>query len=157
MLRNVLSMLCNVLGMLATSSASSTCFPQGPRSPTSKINPPTCCLISCEAKGVVYHQVSYMHPSVKSRLSFLTCTCLKSPWMTWPRPQPDPLSLEALTSYLKVIPLPTFIVMEGPLPRKDKLNSSAMKTVQLRTPLLTNPSLYIFYFIVEIILRTMVV
>ena len=56
MLRNVLGMLCNVLGMLATSSASSTCFPQGPRSPTSKINPLTCCLISCEAKGVVYHQ-----------------------------------------------------------------------------------------------------
>ena len=33
---------------------------QGPRSPTSKRNPPICCLISCEAKGVVYHQVSYM-------------------------------------------------------------------------------------------------
>ena len=32
--------------------------PQGPRSPTSKIKPPTCFLISCEAKGVVYHQVS---------------------------------------------------------------------------------------------------
>ena len=56
MLRNVLGMLCNILGMLATSSASSTCFPQGPRSPTSKIKPPTCFLISCEAKGVVYHQ-----------------------------------------------------------------------------------------------------
>ena len=25
------------------------------QSPTSKENPPTCCLISCEAKGVVYH------------------------------------------------------------------------------------------------------
>ena len=35
-------------------------FSQGPRSPTSKKNPPTCCLISCEVKGVVYHQVSYM-------------------------------------------------------------------------------------------------
>ena len=55
MLRNVLGMLYNVLGMLATSSA---CFAQGPRSPTSKINPPTYCLISCEAKGVVYHQNS---------------------------------------------------------------------------------------------------
>ena len=33
-------------------------FLQGPRSPTSKKNPPTCCLISCEVKGVVYHQVS---------------------------------------------------------------------------------------------------
>ena len=56
MLRNVLGMLCNVLGMLATSSASSACFPQGPRSLTSKKKPPTCCLISCEAKRVVYHQ-----------------------------------------------------------------------------------------------------
>ena len=56
MLGNVLGllgMLRNVLGMLATSSASSACFPQGPRSPTSKIKPPTCFLISCEAKGVV--------------------------------------------------------------------------------------------------------
>ena len=35
-------------------------FLQGLRSPTSKKNPPTCCLISCEAKGVVYHQVSMM-------------------------------------------------------------------------------------------------
>ena len=60
MLRNVLGILCNVLGMLATSSASSACFPQGPRSPTSKIKPPTCFLISCEAKGVVYHQALYM-------------------------------------------------------------------------------------------------
>ena len=42
---------CNVLGLLG-------CFPQGPRSPTSKIKPPTCFLISCEAKGVVYHQAS---------------------------------------------------------------------------------------------------
>ena len=61
MLGNVLGllgMLRNVLGMLATSSASSACFPQGPRSPTSKIKPPTCFLISCEAKGVVYHQAS---------------------------------------------------------------------------------------------------
>ena len=32
---------------------------QGPRSPTSKRNPPTCCLISCEVKGVVYHQTLY--------------------------------------------------------------------------------------------------
>ena len=56
MLCNVLGMpwqrprhACNVLDLLA-------CFPQGPRSPTSKIKPPTCFLISCEAKGVVYHQ-----------------------------------------------------------------------------------------------------
>ena len=28
------------------------------QSPTSKENPPICCLISCKAKGVVYHQVS---------------------------------------------------------------------------------------------------
>ena len=60
-----LGMLCNVLACFATSSA---CFArslanlgmllQGPRSSTSKRNPPTCCLISYEAKGVVYHQVS---------------------------------------------------------------------------------------------------
>ena len=31
-------------------------FSQGPRSLTSKKNSPTCCLISCEAKRVVYHQ-----------------------------------------------------------------------------------------------------
>ena len=34
------------------------CFLQRPRSPTSKRNPPTCYLISCEAKGVVYHQAT---------------------------------------------------------------------------------------------------
>ena len=56
MLRNVLSMFRNVLRMLATSSTSSACFPQGSRSSTSKIKPPTCFLISCETKGVVYHQ-----------------------------------------------------------------------------------------------------
>ena len=33
-------------------------FSQGPRSPTSKKNPLTCYLISCEVKGVVYHQAS---------------------------------------------------------------------------------------------------
>ena len=42
-------------------------FSQGPRSPTSKKNPLTCCLINCEVKGVlincevngvVYHQAS---------------------------------------------------------------------------------------------------
>ena len=32
-------------------------FSQGLKSPTLKKNLPTCCLISCEAKGVVYHQV----------------------------------------------------------------------------------------------------
>ena len=31
---------------------------QGPKSPTSKRNPPTFCLINYEAKGVVYHQAS---------------------------------------------------------------------------------------------------
>ena len=58
----LLGMLGNILGMLATSSASSACFLQGPRSPTSKNPPPphTCCLISCEAKEVVYHQVSIL-------------------------------------------------------------------------------------------------
>ena len=33
-------------------------FLQGPRSPTSKKNSPTYCLISCEAKRIVYHQAS---------------------------------------------------------------------------------------------------
>ena len=33
-------------------------FLQGPRSPTSKKNSPTCCLISCEVKKVAYHQAS---------------------------------------------------------------------------------------------------
>ena len=72
----LLGMLGNVLGWpwhaFATSSAcfarSLACFArsladfgmllQGPRSPTSKRNPPTCCLISCEDKGVVYYQAS---------------------------------------------------------------------------------------------------
>ena len=35
-------------------------FSQGPRSPTSKKNPLICYLISCEDKGVVYHQVSIL-------------------------------------------------------------------------------------------------
>ena len=56
----VLSMLCNVLGMLTTSLADLGMLLQDPRSPTSKRNPSTCCLISCETKGVVYHQVSYL-------------------------------------------------------------------------------------------------
>ena len=58
MLCNILSMLCNVLSMLATSLTDLGTLLQGPRSPTSKINSPTYCLISCEAKGVVYHQTS---------------------------------------------------------------------------------------------------
>ena len=56
MLRNVLGMLHNVLGMLG--NVLGMPFSQGPRSLTSKKNPPTCCLISHEAKGVVYHQAS---------------------------------------------------------------------------------------------------
>ena len=38
----------------------SACFLQRPRSPTSKRNPLTCCLISCEAEGIMYYQVSYL-------------------------------------------------------------------------------------------------
>ena len=71
MLCNVLGMLCNVLSRprhalqrprhaFARSLADLGMLLQGPRSPTSKRKPPTCCLISCEAKGVVYHQVSYL-------------------------------------------------------------------------------------------------
>ena len=44
MLCNVLDMLCNVLGMLATFLADLGMLLQGPKSPTSKRNPPTCCL-----------------------------------------------------------------------------------------------------------------
>ena len=40
MLCKVLGMLCKVLGMLATSSADLSMLLQGPRSPTSKRNPP---------------------------------------------------------------------------------------------------------------------
>ena len=39
-----LGMLCNVLGMLATFLADLGMLLQGPKSPTSKRNPPTCCL-----------------------------------------------------------------------------------------------------------------
>ena len=71
MLCNVLGMLCNVLSRprhalqrlrhaFARSLADLGMLLQGPRSPTSKRKPPTCCLISCEAKGVVYHKVSQL-------------------------------------------------------------------------------------------------
>ena len=75
-----------------------------------------------------------MSAFIGSRLSFSTWMCLRSPWMTWPRPQPDPLNLKAPTSYLKVVLLLTFMVTEGPLPRKDKLNLLVMRIVQLRRP-----------------------
>ena len=55
MLGNVLGILCNVLGMLATSLADLGMLLQCPRSPTSKRNPFTCCLINCEVKEIVYH------------------------------------------------------------------------------------------------------
>ena len=60
MLCNILGMLCNVLGML-NNVLSRPWHALQPRRPTSKENPPTFCLISCEAKGVVYHQVSCDH------------------------------------------------------------------------------------------------
>ena len=47
-----------LLGMLGNILSRPRHALQRPRSPTSKKNPPTCCLISCEAKGVVYHQAS---------------------------------------------------------------------------------------------------
>ena len=43
---------------LATSLADLDMVLQGFKSHTSKRNPPTCCLISCEAKKVVYHKTS---------------------------------------------------------------------------------------------------
>ena len=62
MLGNVLGRPRHALQRPRHASQRSRCprhaFSQGPRSPTSKKNPPTCCLISCEAKGVVYHQAS---------------------------------------------------------------------------------------------------
>ena len=58
MLHNVLGMLCNVLGMLCNVLGMLCCKVLGV--PHKKKTLPTCCLISCEAKGVVYHQVSYM-------------------------------------------------------------------------------------------------
>ena len=53
-----LGMLCNILGMLSRSLADLGMLLQGPKSPTSKRNSFTCCLISYEAKRVVYHQAS---------------------------------------------------------------------------------------------------
>ena len=54
MLRNVLDMLCNVLGILGM------LFRKVLGVPHRRNPPPSCCLISCKAKGIVYHQVSYM-------------------------------------------------------------------------------------------------
>ena len=59
MLHNVLGMLCNVLGMLCNVLGilgMLCCKVLGV--PHKKKTLPTCCLISCEAKGVVYHQAS---------------------------------------------------------------------------------------------------
>ena len=56
MLHNVLGMLCNVLGMLCNVLGvlgMLCCKVLGV--PHKKKTLPTCCLISCEAKGVVYH------------------------------------------------------------------------------------------------------
>ena len=44
---------CNVLGVLGMPFCKVLGVPHRRKPP-----PPTCCLISCEAKGVVYHQVS---------------------------------------------------------------------------------------------------
>ena len=52
MLCNILGMLCNVLGLLGMP------FHNVLGVPHRRKNPPTCCLISCETKGVVYHQTS---------------------------------------------------------------------------------------------------
>ena len=61
MLRNVLGMLCNVLGMLCNVlGLLGMPFRNVLGVPHRRKNPPTCCLISCEAKGVVYHQASYI-------------------------------------------------------------------------------------------------
>ena len=54
----LLGMLGNVLGRPRHALQGPWHALQGPRSPTSKRNPSTCCLISCEVKRVVYHQAS---------------------------------------------------------------------------------------------------
>ena len=54
----VLGILCNVLGMLATFSTSSACIFARSLKFHIEENSPTCCLISCEVKGIVYHQTS---------------------------------------------------------------------------------------------------
>ena len=54
MLGNVLGMLRNVLGILGM------LFRKVLGVPHRRKTPPSCYLISCKAKGIVYHQVSYM-------------------------------------------------------------------------------------------------
>ena len=61
----LLGMLGNVLGLprhaLQGSWPTSACFCKVLGVPHRRETPrPTCCLISCEVKGVVYHQVSYI-------------------------------------------------------------------------------------------------
>ena len=61
MLRNVLGMLCNVLGMLRNVlSVLGMPFRKVLGVPHRRKTPSTCCLISCEVKGVVHHQVSIL-------------------------------------------------------------------------------------------------
>ena len=72
--------------------------------------------------------------SVKSRLSSLTWTCLRSPLTSWPKPQPNPLSLKVPTSCLRLTPFPTLEVMKRPLYKKNRLNPSRVRTVLLRRP-----------------------
>ena len=45
------------------------------QSPTSKENPFTCCLINCEAKGVVYHQTSLWRSFLPFCLRPSVCNC----------------------------------------------------------------------------------
>ena len=59
MLGNVLGMLCNVLGMLGNVlGLLGMPFRKVLGVLHRRKTPPTCCLISCEVKGVVYHQAS---------------------------------------------------------------------------------------------------
>ena len=94
----LLGMLGNVLSMLAMSSASSTCFLQGPRSPISKINLPTCCLISCEAKGVMYHQVSIISISNDYAFYYQTKTSISIQYI-------QELNLKSQIQSLKILPI----------------------------------------------------
>ena len=50
----------HILGTHNKRAADLSMLLQGSRSLTSKRNPITCCLISCEAERIMYHQVSYL-------------------------------------------------------------------------------------------------
>ena len=102
--------------------------------------------------------------SVKSRLSSLTWTCLRSPLTSWPKPQPNPLSLKVPTSCLRLTPFPTLEVTKRPLYKKNRLSikgenhplkeakTADHEKVVDKEALLTSLRFckFYFYFIIEI-------